>query len=426
MKVAKPVLCLISLLSVGQVFAAPPAAPAAPAAAKPAEAPKYDLRISSIDGVVNPLHKKEILRRAGKKVTLTADLFVKENGKLVPQNIRPEEFRWEISTYVGQCDPARASSCKGRGMEVTKDGISFKTNSGSYGIVDEFAENMTVKVTYAKDKNRKDSLIIVNQTEKERLAQAEKDMAEQAAQEEANRPGFWSTFFGSSSSSNDTVTHGSDDCSPYDATPSCGDSRGYGRGGHHGGGFGGRHGGGNFGGRGHDRDGDGRPDWRGRDHDGRGNDGRGWNRPDPTPAPTPVTPTPSYTPDRDRDHGRGGNGGFGGRGGEGRGEGRGGFGGRDRDSTPSPVAPAVDNSAAIREAMEARMRAAQEAQAAQAAQAAAAQQAMQERMRQIQEQQAAALQAAQAAREQMMQRLQQGHGGAGMPAGGMMGFPGRR
>lgn len=210
MKFSKPIIYTVCLLQGLSAFAV---TPDKPAAAKPVETAKSAaliLRISKIDGVENPNHKAEIKRYPGKKISFAADLFVKENGKLVAQKASSQDFLWTISTNNRVCDPARASStCKPTGIDVTQEGISFKVLAGTYGIVFESAADMSVKVTYAKDKKLTDKIKIVNQNELDRI-QSNKEFEEKIAAIKEEQSGLGGLFnmitgltFSSSSSSDD-------------------------------------------------------------------------------------------------------------------------------------------------------------------------------------------------------------------------------
>ncbi|MGE3260457.1 MAG: hypothetical protein AB7K68_01645 [Bacteriovoracia bacterium] len=364
MKFSKPIIYTVCLLQGVSAFAATPVTPAKPAAAKPVEAAKSVapatpiLRISAIDGVANPNHKKEIKRYPGKKISFAADLFVKENGKLVAQKASPQDFVWRLTNTDRDCDPARAASCKGSGLEVTKTGVVLHLTDEMFSGLDWLPgveakkESLSLKVSSAKDKKLSDSVIILDLADIENQAELQKALDELHEQQNSGLRGFLNNFFSGSSSGNTEEEPApsytpspsySDDCSPYDATPSCpgrDDRRSGGR----------DHNRFNRDDRnfpsapsyqspvpsfGRDRNGDGRHD-RNNIGGGRGN----WNRPAPaapapyvapSPAPVVVAPAPASTPGghfgggRDRD-------------GDGQPDRRGG-GGRPGSSANSPSAP---------------------------------------------------------------------------------------
>ncbi|MGZ3695439.1 MAG: hypothetical protein ACXWQO_15080 [Bdellovibrionota bacterium] len=368
MKYSKPLTYFVCLLATGSAFAAgeaaKPAAPAKPAtvAAAPVVSAPI-LRISAIDGLVNPNHKKEIQRRAGKKIKFSADLFVKENGKLVAQKASPQDFVWRMSTYLRDCDPARPESCKNTGLEVTKEGVTlsltqkmFDTMTTLAGLDDEKAK-LTLKVSYVKDKKITDKIVILDLNDIEAQAEMEratKELEAQTAEENSGLGGFLRNFFGGSSSSSSSDDASASSPSDDYGTPAyeekmrqlehsspsvARDIRELDR---------------NRFEATHPRGNEEHHDWHNRDY-----------RNFPAPSAPYVAPAPAPEAPREHEHG--------GRGGEGRGP----IGGGIPAPSVAPPAPVVDNSAFIRQ----RQEALQAAQAQQAAQAAAMQAAMAERMK---------------------------------------------
>lgn len=195
----------------GNAFADPTPATAPAVAPKPAE---FIVRISAIDGKVNPNHKKEIQRRATKKVTFAADLFVKENGKLMAQKASPQDFVWNLSNLTDVCDPTRLASCKYTEIKPTKDGVTVQLSQELFNSIriqiNEKDEPLTLKVMYAKNKKKSDSIIIQN------LDDIESDAESRKAAEEMGKSvgigGFFSGLFGGGSSSSSS----DDDDSSYE------------------------------------------------------------------------------------------------------------------------------------------------------------------------------------------------------------------
>lgn len=147
MQIMRPITYLVFALACTNGFAAENK--------KSESSPKVIVRIASLNGKQNPNHKKEIQMRPGQRVKLTADRFIKVNGKLEAQKTDGRNFIWRLD-YANRCDVGKSTDCLRNGITVTQDGgISFTLPRDMTSFYSVFVED-------ASDSAKTDQLTILN------------------------------------------------------------------------------------------------------------------------------------------------------------------------------------------------------------------------------------------------------------------------